>query len=339
MDGVSIVICCHNSSRRLPQTLQHLLAQEVEDGINWEVIIVDNASTDDTSQAALTSWTSNCPVPLRVVSEPRLGLSHARYRGLAEANYEIISFVDDDNWVCPNWIETVSRVMSQQPKVAVCGGASEALYEEDPPEWFFRYAHFLAIGPQADIAGNVTWTRGCLWGAGLNIRKSAWMRIVDEGFSPLLIDRQGERLSTGGDVELCFALRLAGWQIWYEPSLVLKHFIPHSRLQWSYMRALARSNGRANVWYDPYLFSIKGNPDRFKGRLGRIWTSRANQALQELLKRRWKAIVRCYPDLEGDVEVLAIEIHLGELLEVLSKRVEYDRSIENVWRAKWRRIP
>ena len=342
MYGVSVVICCHNSSQRLPQTVQHLLDQKVAEDINWEVIIVDNASTDDTSQVALSSWTADYPVPLRVVCEPRLGLTHARYRGLATANYEIISLVDDDNWLCPSWIETVSRVMGQQPEVALCGGASEPLYDEDPPEWFHRFVQYFAIGPQGDVAGNVTWTRGCLWGAGLNIRKSAWMGIVNDGFSPLLVDRQGGRLSTGGDTELCYALRLAGWQLWYEPSLVLKHVIPRSRLQWSHMRTLARSNGRASVWYDPYLFPIQGSPDRFKGRLGRIWAWRTRKVLRELQefsRRRREAGLGCIPKLVGDLDVVEFEIRLGQLLELLSKRLEYDKSIENVWRAKWRRIP
>src|SRR5215468_3703384 len=102
MDGVSVIICCYNSSTRLPDTLSHLGRQNVRPSIPWEVVIVNNASTDNTTVVAHQCWPSDAPTVLRVVYEPRLGLSHARSRGLSEARYEIVSFVDDDNWVCSN---------------------------------------------------------------------------------------------------------------------------------------------------------------------------------------------------------------------------------------------
>lgn len=49
------------------------------------------------------------PAPLRVVLEPRLGSNLARERGLREARYELVSFIDDDNWVNENWVSTVSH--------------------------------------------------------------------------------------------------------------------------------------------------------------------------------------------------------------------------------------
>jgi len=79
--GVSIVICCHNSARLLPKTLSHLKRQRVPDGLSWEVVIVDNASTDDTGRIARGCWAEGGPVCLRVIREPRLGLSYARERG------------------------------------------------------------------------------------------------------------------------------------------------------------------------------------------------------------------------------------------------------------------
>ena len=126
MLGVSVVICCHNSLSRLPATLAHLKAQHVGGRIPWEVIVVDNASTDATSAVALDHWRKDAPTTLRVVGEPRLGLTHARERGFLEAKCEIVSFIDDDNWVCPNWIELVSEIMTNHPDMAACGGLTEA---------------------------------------------------------------------------------------------------------------------------------------------------------------------------------------------------------------------
>ena len=121
-NGVSIVICCHNSSKRLPEALRHLALQAGTENIPWEVIVVDNASTDDTSNAACRSWPSDAPVPLRVVSEPHAGLSHARFRGIRESKYELVSLVDDDNWVASDWVARVYNVLSSKHSVAACGG-------------------------------------------------------------------------------------------------------------------------------------------------------------------------------------------------------------------------
>ncbi len=80
--GVSIIICCYNSAHRLPKTLAHLKTQVVSQIIPWEVIVVDNASTDGTDQVAKTQWGELPGVPFRVVNEPRPGLSNARNLGV-----------------------------------------------------------------------------------------------------------------------------------------------------------------------------------------------------------------------------------------------------------------
>ena len=60
-------------------------------------IVVDNASTDQTSTVARESWTPDCLISLRVMLEPQLGLTSAWLRGIVEAKYEVVSFIDDDN--------------------------------------------------------------------------------------------------------------------------------------------------------------------------------------------------------------------------------------------------
>lgn len=80
LTGISIVICCYNSAQRLPLTLVHLAAQKVADNFPWEVIVVNNASTDNTEEAAFSSWDRES-IEMRVVYEPQPGLSYARHRG------------------------------------------------------------------------------------------------------------------------------------------------------------------------------------------------------------------------------------------------------------------
>jgi glycosyltransferase involved in cell wall biosynthesis len=334
--GVSIVVPCHNAAQRLPQTLAHIAAQQVPEGLYWEVILIDNASTDETSQVALASWPADAPAPLRVLHEPRLGLTYSRLRGFAEAKYEIISCVEDDNWIGSDWLRVVAEIMRQHPNVGACGGFNEAVCEVNPPWWFDRYSWSYAIGPQGQEAGDITWTRGFLWGAGLTVRRSAWHHLVSRGFRPLLADRQGTKLNSGGDSEMCLALRGAGWRLWYEPRLRLRHFLLAHRLNWVYLRRLHRGFGASRVAFDPYHFALLGRPESFRGRLGRIWQREAGAVLKNLHSRRRKLLLSFVSPLEGDPDALYIENELGRLIELIRKRGAYDRSIQEVWEASRR---
>ena len=206
--SVSIVICTYNGSKRLPETLRHLAAQEVPSAIPWEIIVVDNASTDDTAEVARRHEASLHPVPLRVVAEPVPGLSSARQRGIREARFEILSMVDDDNWVAPDWVERVHRTFTAHPEIDACGGRVEGVYETEPPAWFEAVRGWCAIGSQHAHSGDVTDLPGTLlWGAGLSIRVSVLRELFRRGFTFHLSDRKGTSLASAGDTELCFALR------------------------------------------------------------------------------------------------------------------------------------
>jgi glycosyltransferase involved in cell wall biosynthesis len=329
MHGVTVVLCCYNSSARLPATLRYLRRQEVTQDIPWEIIVVDNASTDDTSKVALRSWPSDAPTTLRVVYEPRLGLSHARHRGLSEAKYEIISFVDDDNWVRPNWVQFVSEIMSGRPDVGACGGSNEAVCEVTPPRWFELHKKDYAVGAQGDEAGDVSSTRGYLWGAGLTIRKSAWQQLINDGFRPLLVGRQGAAPSAGEDHELCFALRLAGWGLWYEPRLQLHHFLPARRLEWRHLKSLHRGFGASSVYFDLYRAALKGNPKTFREHLKRTRPWKILTALRIVLWHQGKLLLSFYRSSEGNMDVLQRERWTGRLLELLRKPKAYELTFRN----------
>jgi glycosyltransferase involved in cell wall biosynthesis len=331
--GVSVVICCHNSAERLPNTLAHLSAQKVPAGISWEVLVVDNASTDATAEVARQHWPKDTPAPLRIVNEPWPGLSHARQRGFAEATGDIISFIDDDNWVCPEWVATVSDLMTTHVDVGACGGAGEAVAETALPWWFEKFQGDFAVGPQAADAGDVTWTRGYLWGAGLAIRKAAWSQLIGNGFHSLLTDRQGASLSAGGDTELCFALRSAGWRLWYEPRLRFKHLLPAGRLRWSYLRNLHRGFGASEAVLDAYHIARKGGLAKRKGRfLQNVCLRQMIIETKELLRFRGKLLRAPWQPLEGDPDVLDIERLTGKIRELLRTRGTYEQHLPMVER-------
>lgn len=332
--GISLVVCCHNSAQRLPPTLEHLKIQTVPANIPWEVIVVDNASTDQTAETALSLWGNFQGAPLRVVSESKLGLINARKRGFQEAQYEFVSFIDDDNWVAPDWVNHVYDIMVSHPEVGACGGRSEAVFEQNPPSWFQEHLSKFAVGNQAESAGDVTWSRGYLWGAGLTIRKSAWEFLVSKGFSPLLVGRKGKNLSAGEDSEICLALRLAGWRLWYDPALYFKHYIPAKRMNWHYLRCLVRGFGASSVALSIYKMLSKGKKiDQLRGRSKKFWVYYARISFHFLWEK--KGLYLASRHVEGNHQILEIDYTLGKFLELIRQNEKFDANILALSQAEW----
>lgn len=267
LEGITVIVCCHNSSARLPRTLEALSIQTLGD-VPWEIIVVDNGSNDNTDQAAYECWPASSRAPLKVVKEPLLGLSNARRCGLSAARYEFVVFVDDDNSLAPDWLKKAHDIFVKNPNVALCGGQVLGVYERAPPDWFGAFERHLAIGRQCSKSG-VTAIGHSLWGAGLGVRKSAWNRLSDEGFTFQTLDRKGEDLSSAGDQELGLVMQMAGWDIWYDHALILEHVIPPARTTWPYVRRLTFGYARSSVILEPYGHVIRQE----MGILGSLRTS------------------------------------------------------------------
>jgi len=258
MNGVSIIICCYNSAERIVSTLQHLQLQEFNNPLNWEVIVIDNASNDATMSIALEIWNQNPVTDFFIFREEKSGLMNARHRGCKEAKYEIVSFIDDDNWVEKRWVQKVWDLFSIDSKIGACGGKNEAIFENSSPEWFHLFENSFAVGKQADESGIVNEKKGFLWGAGLSFKKSIWEDLQKRNYINLTLDREGKTLSSGGDTELCYAIRLMGYQLYYKDDLSLKHYMPANRMKFSYLEKMAEGFGKANVklnYYRVLLYS------------------------------------------------------------------------------------
>jgi len=335
-DGVSFVICCHNSASRLPQTLRCLAEQKVPPGLRWEVIVVDNGSTDDTVGVARASWPDPPPAPLLVVREPVLGLSHARIRGLDSSSYEIVTCVDDDNRLAPSWLGQVYARMMSDPAIGVCGGKITADFEGDPPKWWGGFIGNFAVGRQWPHEGDVTGTKGWVYGAGLTLRKSAWTSVRARGFKFYTTDRRGKALMGGGDNEVCYALRLAGWKIWLDWSLEMRHFIPKGRMQWDYVRRMFRGAGATSLVLGCYHTTL---PTNLVERLRMEWWWQALSTVKQVLLHPSDYWAYAVTKQEGDYAVLRTESRFGRLRELLRIRSGYRNMIVEIRDAEWRNSP
>lgn len=242
MNGISVILCCYNSSERLTATLQHLAAQTTPNDLDWEIVLVDNASTDNTAAMARQNWDATCSqVPLRIVNEPRQGLSFARMTGHRHAQYDILLFCDDDNWLAPDYLSVVHAIFRQHPEAGAAGGTGEAVTTTPLPPWFEQYKGCYACYPQAAHEGVLTGEYAFLYGAGLAVRRSVVEELLERGYEPLLPDRVGDSLVSGGDTELSYAIRLIGYSLWFSASLKFKHFLPARRLTENYLVRLVAS--------------------------------------------------------------------------------------------------
>jgi len=154
----------------------------------------------------------------------------------------------------------------------------------------------------------------------------------------MLSDRKGNQLSSGGDIELCFALRLAGWEIWYDPQLKLRHYIGRNKLSWEYLRKLSRGFGAQKVDFDAYLKVFDPEPTSFNQSLKQKWHYQSIKLLKKLRGYGIKKLLTFRNTCEGDSEILRIEKSIGRLNELLKIRSKYTRRMKSVRNASWRKI-
>src|SRR5436305_8400951 len=130
---VSVIISTYNRCEMLPAALESILAQETA-GTRYELIVVDNNSTDKTREV-VESFIARGHANLRYVFEGKQGLSHARNAGIAAARAPIIAFTDDDVRAASDWVASIKRVFDEHPEVDFVGGKVLPRWEAEPPSW------------------------------------------------------------------------------------------------------------------------------------------------------------------------------------------------------------
>lgn len=240
-NGISVVICCYNSARTIGKTLVHLAGQQTRQLPAWEVIIVNNNCTDDTVSIVHKIWDEcHSPAPLTVIEEPEPGLIFARKAGADKCRYSYTVFCDDDNFLEAAYLETAYLIMTGNRQIGVLGGQSKGYFNTPPPSWFNQVAYTYAIGRQADASGDVTDSRGHVWGAGMTLPTHLARQILN---APLTTTgRKGKSLASGDDTEICYKAIEKGYRIYYDERLQFEHYITDNRLTWPYTVKLTQGH-------------------------------------------------------------------------------------------------
>lgn len=240
---LTVAIPSYNGAGRLPKLFEGLLMQNNVENLSWEIIIVDNNSTDNTAQVVRefqADWRGD--FPLIYCFELKQGASFARQRAVREARAELVAFLDDDNLPYANWVAAAYLFGCEHPKAGAYGGKIHGLFEVSPPENFGRIASFLALRERGNIPHLYEPDRLILPpGASLVIRKKAWLDCVPT--EPILSGRTREFVIQGEDYEPLLYIAKAGWEIWYAPAMQTAHQIPQWRLERDYLLSLMRGCG------------------------------------------------------------------------------------------------
>lgn len=239
----SVAICTYNGADRLSRVLDHLQVQTKTEGINWEILIVDNNSSDQTAAVIRehqSAWYNK--VPLRYCFEPKQGVAFARQRAVEEAQGTLIGFLDDDNLPQPDWVAQAFAFAQKRPDVGAYGSRIFGEFETSPPENFHRIAPLLALTDRGNEALFYHPHKKLLPpGAGLVIRKQAWLDNVPQ--SCFLQGRVAGCQLPGEDLEALLHIQGAGWEIWYNPEMTMTHCIPYWRLTPEYLLRLCQQIG------------------------------------------------------------------------------------------------
>ncbi|MEJ6482390.1 hormogonium polysaccharide biosynthesis glycosyltransferase HpsE [Nostoc punctiforme UO1] len=269
----TVSIPTYNGAKRLPKVLDLLLNQTGVENLNWEIIIIDNNSKDDTNKISeYYQKFSNENFSVRYFLEKEQGIAFARMRAINEARGEFIAFIDDDNLPANDWVLQSYLFGKEHPQAGAWSGQIHGDFEVNPPKDFARIQAFLAIRehglkPYLFDADNLRLPPG----AALVVRKQAWCESVPEQL--VFKGRLTKLMVAGDDTEALLYLHKEGWEIWYNPAMHIDHQIPHWRLEKDYLLVLARGCGlcifqlrliNAKNWQKPILFvkTILGNLHR-----------------------------------------------------------------------------
>jgi glycosyltransferase involved in cell wall biosynthesis len=237
---LSVVICTHNPRPDyFTRCLKALEAQTLSVD-KWEFLLVDNATDSGKELRPDLSWHPHA----RFVCEPRLGLTPARLRGIREAVSGLLVFVDDDNVLDADFLETALRIAEEKPFLGSWSGQCRPKFEERPPEWTRHYWGNLVIREfDSDVWSNLPrLSESMPCGAGLCVRRDValyYLHLHESGKRSFQFDRTGCSLLSGGDNDLAACACDIGLGVGLIASLKLTHLVPPERLTVDYLERLA----------------------------------------------------------------------------------------------------
>ena len=230
----------YNRGALLADAIRSVLAQTAPDTPVFELLVVDNNSSDDTR--AIVQREAAADRRVRYLFEPQQGLSHARNAGINATSAPIIAFTDDDVRAGSDWVAALFRAFLEFPDASIVGGRVLPMWPSPPPAWLTA-DHWspLAIVDYGDAPIRITPADPrCLVGANMAFRRSVFESI---GMFATDFQRVGNRIGSLEDHEFLLRLLRAGLTGVYDPRVIIHAEVQPNRLEREYHRRWHTGHG------------------------------------------------------------------------------------------------
>jgi glycosyltransferase involved in cell wall biosynthesis len=243
---ITVILCTYNRYKSLGRALESVAASSLPDSVTWEILVVDNNSSDRTREVVM-AYCELYPNRFRYLFEPTPGKSHALNSGIRGARGEKLAFMDDDVTVDPVWLQRLSAVLDDNQWAGV-GGRIVPPLGFVAPRWLSLHGPYglggvLALFDRGGSACELD-SECAPYGTNMCFRKVMFERYgmfrTDLGPNP-------QNAIRGEDIEFGRRLISAGERLGYEPSAVVYHPVTEERLKKAYFLAFWFNLGRSSI--------------------------------------------------------------------------------------------
>ncbi len=237
--NLSVIVCTFNREKYIGDCLMHL-ANQTLDNDKYEVLVINNNSTDNTEPVVKELIAKYQATNFRYFNENNQGHTFARNRGIKESKGEIVSFIDDDAFVSDDFCHSILNFFEKRKDVSALGGRIIPVYEVEEPKWMSRY--LLPLVAALDKGDNEKAFKGSSFPIGANM---AFQKKVFEKYGKFDVDlgRRGGGLEGGDEKEMFLRLKKGHEKTHYVPQVSVRHIIPGFRVERSYIKGLALGVG------------------------------------------------------------------------------------------------
>ena len=282
----SIIIPTCNRADQLSRTLDSVLSIDF-DRNEYEVIVIDNGSTDHTRSVVEQSIADHPEHTVRYIYDAVPGLLTGRHRGAKEATSDILVFIDDDIAAAKGWLSAIVDTFQKFPHVHLVGGKCLPKYEKEPPQWIDafwneapgggRYMGELSLCDLGDEPKEID--PMFVWGLNFSIRKQSLYELG--GFHPDNIPPQFQQFQGDGETGVSLAMKARGFSAFYHPLATVYHEVPAERMTIGYFDRRFFYQGISNSFTD---LRVKHGSEIVK----------ADISLIEILKKVYRNTVRIF---------------------------------------------
>lgn len=236
----SIIICTYNRDKYIYQALACLAKNDFSTE-KYEIVLINNNSTDNTTQECQRFQKDYPSVNFCYFVEQQQGLSYARNRGIQEATGEVLVFLDDDAFVSEHYLKKLEKHLNTHPEIMAFGGKITPLFESGKtPAWLSKWSYSFVSA--IDKGSEITEFTGKTFPVGANM--GFYKKCIEKtaNFNTSL-GRKKKSLGAGEEKDLFYRFRKNAYKIFYLPDIEVQHVIPENRTTYDYIKKLGLGVG------------------------------------------------------------------------------------------------